>query len=398
MPNLCVICSETSQTVVMRLTPSPSLEDCSEDDSVKVDCNTSFERFSAKLRRLRWKIYQKVAAKNITKTDLNKYEILVGQLVNKFGYRELSKREILMWHRKVVKTRNDALNAPFYEHLFNDYLSDVSSQELPLVSHDKSDTVNVPKTRAKDDSVKKIFENQKAPEDLLENLPSLPNTEDEELEIRLIRLRGIDETDDFQRIKEEPEPLEYNTLVKKTMIPIQAGNEIKVEESRTNPEVKDIKSDIVEVLDDRTDTKENKTVLKNLDSDAFDAKQDFNDWFEDQIAMKRKKPKIDEVLANCPAPTTEDSYILKVYKKQRSPDSNDNQNLDVKSPDLLILMRACFILLITMCKTLKDHSDKISSFSNPNFPVTPYQVPHVHLQTPALLCVPLRDDEQLLLV
>ena len=133
-------------------------------------------------------------------------------------------------------------------------------------------------------------------------------------------MRGNDETDDSQRIKEEPESLEYNTFVKKTMIPRQAENEIKVEESRANPEVKDIKSDIVDVLDDRTDTIENKTIPPSYDSDAFDAKQDFNDWFEDQIAMKRKKPKPDEVIANCPVPTTEDSYILKAdenceYKK-----------------------------------------------------------------------------------
>ena len=143
-----------------------------------------------------------------------------------------------------MTTRNDALDAPFDEHLFKVDLSHASSQELSLVSLDKSDTVNVQKNRAKADSVEEFFENQKALEDLLENLPSVPNTEDEELEERLNRLRGNDETNDSQRIKEEPEPLKYNTFVKKTIIPIQAKNETNVEESRTkNPEVKDIKSD-----------------------------------------------------------------------------------------------------------------------------------------------------------
>ena len=61
------------------------------------------------------------------------------------------------------------------------------------------------------------------------------------------------------------------------MIPVQVKNEIKVEESRTNPKVKDIKSDIVDVLDDKTDTQESKTIPPIFDSDAFDAKQDFNE-------------------------------------------------------------------------------------------------------------------------
>ena len=153
---------------------------------------------------------------------------------------------------------------------------------------------------------------------------------DEEIEKRLNKLRGNDETNDSQRIKEEPEPLKYNTFVKKTIIPIQAKNETNVEESRTkNPEVKDIKSDKVEVLDDRTDTNENKTILSSFDSDAFDAKQQFNDWFENKIAMKKKKPKKklkpNEVLAN--ASKTEDIYMHKMnenleYKQKKFPDSS----------------------------------------------------------------------------
>ena len=52
-----------------------------------------------------------------------------------------------------MTTRNDALDAPFDDHLFKVDLSDASSQELSLVSLDKSDIVNVQKTRAKVDSV-----------------------------------------------------------------------------------------------------------------------------------------------------------------------------------------------------------------------------------------------------
>jgi hypothetical protein len=56
------------------------------------------------------------------------------------------------------------------------------------------------------------------------------------------------------------------------MIPVKVKNEIKVE-----VEVKDIRSDIVDVLDDRTDTQENKTIPPIFDSDALDTKQDFNE-------------------------------------------------------------------------------------------------------------------------
>ena len=55
--------------------------------------------------------------------------------------------------------------------------------------------------------------------------------------------------------------------------------------------------------------------------------------------------------------------------KQKFPDSSDCKNQDVNPPDMLIFMRACFILLLTMCKTLNEQSLKIASFSNPNYAV-----------------------------
>ena len=97
--------------------------------------------------------------------------------------------------------------------------------------------------------------------------------------------------------------LEFKSVVNKIMIPVQVKNEIKVEESRTNPKVKDIKSDIVDVLDDRSDTQENKTIPPTV--------------------MKiKKKPKPDEVLAS--ASHTEDIYMHKVnenweYKQRKFP-------------------------------------------------------------------------------
>jgi len=57
------------------------------------------------------------------------------------------------------------------------------------------------------------------------------------------------------------------------------------------------------------------------------------------------------------------------HKQKKSPDSSDFQNQDVRSPDMLIIMRACFVLLLAMCKTLNEQSLKIANLSNPSFPV-----------------------------
>ena len=125
-------------------------EDSSEHSSVKVDCNTSIERFSAKLRRLRGTIYQKIGKRKILNTDLDKYEQLVDQFVRKFGDRELSKWEVWIWQKKVVKTRTDAFNASFDDHLeVSENLSDVSNLELSLQNHNRNDGVKIHKPRAK---------------------------------------------------------------------------------------------------------------------------------------------------------------------------------------------------------------------------------------------------------
>ena len=74
-------------------------------------------------------IYRKIAAKNITKADIDKYEFSVSKFVKKFGKKQLSSWEIRTWQQKFVKKRNDALDAPFDELLFNNDLNDASSHE-----------------------------------------------------------------------------------------------------------------------------------------------------------------------------------------------------------------------------------------------------------------------------
>ena len=137
------------------------------------------------------------------------------------------------------------------------------------------------------------------------------------------------------------------------------------------------------VLADVLDTTEavvKDTIPTSFDNDAFDATREFNDWFENEIANKQKKrkPKPVEVLANALAPSTEvpaeDIFMNKAdenseYKQKKFPDSSDFQNQDGRSPDMLIIMRACFVLLLAMCKTLNEQSLKIANLSNPNFPV-----------------------------
>ena len=88
--------------------------------------------------------------------------------------------------------------------------------------------------------------------------------------------------------------------------------------------------------------------------------------------MKKKIPeaKSDEVLANDPAPATEDKVDTNCEYKQKLPASSDIQNQDFKPPDLLIFMRACFILLLTMCTSFNDQKHKSSAFSNLTLPMT----------------------------
>ena len=94
----------------------------------------------------------------------------------------------------------------------------------------------------------------------------------------------------------------------------------------------------------------------------------------------KKSPKPVEVPVKADAFHSEDIFMNKMaenkeYKQQKFSESSEFQNQDVNSPDLLIFMRACFILLITMCKTLNDQSLKIADISNPNFPLISYTLP-----------------------
>lgn len=298
--------------------------DSEAEERCSVMTKSSFESFQAKLRRFRWKIYQKIGTRTITNRDLNKYEILVNQFVKKFENTELSKREVRLWKKKVDKTRNDALDAPFDEHLFNEVNSDDSSQKLSSASNE-GDVTNLVEIEPKVDSVVEFFANQEALENLLDNLPSVPNSVDEELEERLIRLRSFDETDDSKIFQTDPVALHDDTnSVRIIQNPLKAKiNEIQRESEDKIPEVKDLKSEKIEVLVDRTDIKENKTTSSSLENDAFDAKEDFNTWYENALRIKKKKP--------APAPAFEDIFLNKAdenseYKQKSFSDPSDFQN------------------------------------------------------------------------
>ena len=192
--------------------------------------------------------------------------------------------------------------------------------------------LRMPPSHDENDSVKfkgladEIVGKQKVLEKLLSSLPSVPGVvEDEELEERLKRLRE----DEPEAIKVEDEFLEYKAFVEKSMTPIQAKNEIIIEESRTkDPAEQDIKRKPADVLD-TTEAVVKETIPTRFDNDAFDAKQEFNNWFENELAKKKRKPEPVEVLANTLAPATEvpaeDIFMNKVqenleHKQKKSPD------------------------------------------------------------------------------
>ena len=65
------------------------------------------KRFSARLRRMRWLIYQNIHSKTRkAKKIVDKYKKLVNQFLNKFSLK-LKPKEIPIWREKVAKTMED---------------------------------------------------------------------------------------------------------------------------------------------------------------------------------------------------------------------------------------------------------------------------------------------------
>ena len=149
-----------------------------------------------------------------------------------------------------------------------------------------------------------------------------------------------------------------------------------MEESRTkDPIVKDIKREPADGFDDKTDTMVKETISTGFVCDGFDAKREFNKWYESELKVKKRKPKSEEVLANAaPSAEKQNIYMQKVnenseYKQQHFPDSNQ-RDFNKFPEEVLIYSRAGFFLLLAICKTLNDQIEKCSSFSKPTFHVT----------------------------
>ena len=150
------------------------------------------KNFAAKLRWLRWKIYQKVENKISTAVDVEKYEELVNKFVSKFETTQLSDWEVSIWKKKVLKTKNDVHAVILRNNSEASVdLSEVSSQESLCDEDDNEPEVA---------SVSQFFDKANAYENLCSNLPNVPELEDpdEEIEKRLWRLKERDKTDDFE--------------------------------------------------------------------------------------------------------------------------------------------------------------------------------------------------------
>ena len=162
--------------------------DCESDSEISLNkqserLNEDKENFAAKLRWIRWKIYQKIEHKIATSNDVEKYEELVHKFVLKFNGTQLSGWEVSIWLNKVLQTKRDAHARIFgYISEASEVFSQVSSQEHSMLSDFEEIEPEV-------DSVTKFFDEAIDYEYLCSTLPDVPEDEDhnpdEEIEQRL---------------------------------------------------------------------------------------------------------------------------------------------------------------------------------------------------------------------
>jgi hypothetical protein len=364
------------------------------------------ENFAARLRWLRWKIYQMIRNKISTSDDVEKYEELVQKFIFKFQSSQLSDWEVSIWRNKVLQTKFDAHEGIFRNNSeASENFSEVSSQDLSLQSDQELDAEEVNENKPEVDSVAEFFDMTKVYEHICSNLPDVPVVDDldEEIEQRLTKLKERDEND-VKAVLEKSESLKNEKGFK---IPLQVEIDVKETESRNkNIEVKDFKSDIkkVDVFEGKTEAMENVKIPVSSNSvqteeesdivgpnktDVFDtAKKEFNDWYESQLKMNERKPKV-RVPDEPPGHNldTENIYMQKVYENreymQLFTSSRDNDSKRV--PDLVCFLQAYLVLLISTCKTLNEQIDLFSKLSQSSPPLLPYPVQPTPL-SPRSLC------------
>ena len=322
------------------------------------------ENFAAKLRWIRWKIYQKIEHKIATSNDVEKYEELVHKFVSKFKDTQLSGREVSIWLNKARQTKRDV-----HEVIFRSNSDDsevhiqVSSQESLSGEYDNEPEVAF---------VSKFFDKATAYENLCSNLPNVPELEDpdDQIEKRLWRLKERDNDDDFE-----------------TGYDMFGEHKHEETESKINHlEVKDTKSDKknADVFDDKTEAMGK---IKNPESfndsvqtkesvpyniNAFDTnKEEFNNWYESQLKIKERKSYVTVPSEEPPGHIDSSTLVDDMQYKQLFTTSSESHIQDgEKAPDLMCFLQAYFVLLIATCKTLNETIDKVSHSS---FPVIPYQ-------------------------
>ena len=147
--------------------------DCSEKPP-EYSCEDK-ENFAAKLRWIRWKIYQKIEHKIATSNDVEKYEKLVHKFVSKFKDTQLSGREVSIWLNKALQTKRDVHEVIFRSN------SDASEVHIQVSSQESlgGEYDNEPEVAF----VSKFFDKATAYENLCSNLPNVPELEDPDVKL-----------------------------------------------------------------------------------------------------------------------------------------------------------------------------------------------------------------------
>ena len=91
------------------ISPLQSFANQSKNNKEKTSSTAAVKRFAAKLRKIRWRIYQKIQhRKRRIKKTFNYYKNQVDKFLSQFSLK-LKPKEVFIWTKKVAKTSTNIL-------------------------------------------------------------------------------------------------------------------------------------------------------------------------------------------------------------------------------------------------------------------------------------------------
>ena len=262
--------------------------DVREDKNIGQLVQEEMNEESFQLRYLRKQIYNKIDLKQDVTFDIQKYRVKAEEFLLKFK-NQLNVNEVKIWKGKISKTEGDVKK---YENVLKgseDKLKDSYSDDI--VIHGREDVVLF-KDIHKIEAAKKLFESMNREENFAKTLPKVPaeeNATDKEIEERLLKLKF------FRRawITDEASTCETPQTEPKVKIAVKADihseTKIIVTSDDKTPDVKTKNESKVKPAPDviSHDVAKNKVYSSSTPEET----KSCNDWFEEELELKRPKKK-----------------------------------------------------------------------------------------------------------